>query len=83
MFPAKIYVGQIAVVLGIVVVSTWGATQWTAAALARAKIDTPGLGSLDLAPDRCRRGLICRERLNELFQRWLWRRLQLVEFFRL
>ncbi len=32
MFPAKIYVGQIAVVLGIVVVSTWGATQWTAAA---------------------------------------------------
>ncbi|MDA9500834.1 conjugal transfer protein TraG [Bradyrhizobium sp. CCBAU 11357] len=33
MFPAKIYVGQIAVVLGIVVVSTWGATQWTAAAL--------------------------------------------------
>lgn len=33
MYPAKIYVGQIAVVLGIVVVSTWGATQWTAAAL--------------------------------------------------
>lgn len=33
MFPAKIYVGQIAVVLGIVVVSTWGATQWTASAL--------------------------------------------------
>jgi type IV secretion system protein VirD4 len=33
MFPAKIYVGQIAIVLGIVVVSTWGATQWTAAAL--------------------------------------------------
>ncbi|MBR0902025.1 conjugal transfer protein TraG [Bradyrhizobium liaoningense] len=33
MFPAKIYVGHIAVVLGIVVVSTWGATQWTAAAL--------------------------------------------------
>lgn len=33
MFPAKIYVGQIAVVFGIVVVSTWGATQWTAAAL--------------------------------------------------
>lgn len=33
MFPAKIYVGQIAVVLGIVVASTWGATQWTAAAL--------------------------------------------------
>ena len=33
MFPAKIYLGQIAVVLGIVVVSTWGATQWTAAAL--------------------------------------------------
>ncbi|OKO87631.1 conjugal transfer protein TraG [Bradyrhizobium sp. NAS80.1] len=33
MFPAKIYVGQIAVVFSIVVVSTWGATQWTAAAL--------------------------------------------------
>ncbi|QQO12473.1 conjugal transfer protein TraG [Bradyrhizobium diazoefficiens] len=33
MFPAKIYVGQIAVVLGIVAASTWGATQWTAAAL--------------------------------------------------
>ncbi|WP_375304430.1 conjugal transfer protein TraG [Bradyrhizobium sp. A11] len=33
MFPAKIYVGQITVVLGIVVASTWGATQWTAAAL--------------------------------------------------
>lgn len=33
MFPAKIYIGQIAAVLGIVVVSTWAATQWTAAAL--------------------------------------------------
>ncbi|TWB89913.1 type IV secretion system protein VirD4 [Bradyrhizobium macuxiense] len=33
MFPAKIYVGQIAVVFGIVVASTWGATQWTAATL--------------------------------------------------
>ncbi len=33
MFPAKIYVGQIAVVLGIVVASTWGATQWAAGAL--------------------------------------------------
>ncbi|WP_063684673.1 conjugal transfer protein TraG [Bradyrhizobium stylosanthis] len=33
MFPAKIYVGQITVVFGIVVASTWGATQWTAAAL--------------------------------------------------
>ncbi|AUC97787.1 conjugal transfer protein TraG [Bradyrhizobium sp. SK17] len=33
MFPARIYVGQVAVVFGIVVVSTWGATQWTAAAL--------------------------------------------------
>ncbi len=33
MFPAKIYVGQIAVVFGIVVSSTWGATQWTASAL--------------------------------------------------
>src|SRR5581483_6776976 len=33
MFPAKIYVGQITIVFGIVVASTWGATQWTAAAL--------------------------------------------------
>ena len=33
MFPAKIYVGQIAAVFGIVIASTWGATQWTAAAL--------------------------------------------------
>ncbi|MCK1641237.1 conjugal transfer protein TraG [Bradyrhizobium sp. 157] len=33
MFPAKIYVGQITVVFGIVVASAWGATQWTAAAL--------------------------------------------------
>jgi type IV secretion system protein VirD4 len=33
MFPARIYVGQIAVVFGIVVASTWGATQWTASAL--------------------------------------------------
>lgn len=33
MFPAKIYVGQIAIVFGIVVASTWAATQWTAAAL--------------------------------------------------
>jgi type IV secretion system protein VirD4 len=33
MFPAKIYVGQTAVVLGIVVASTWGPTQWTAPAL--------------------------------------------------
>jgi type IV secretion system protein VirD4 len=33
MFPAKIYVGQIAVVFGIVIASTWTATQWTAAAL--------------------------------------------------
>ncbi|WP_440639425.1 conjugal transfer protein TraG [Bradyrhizobium sp. PUT101] len=33
MFPAKIYIGQITVVFGIVIVSTWGATQWTAAAL--------------------------------------------------
>ncbi|MCC8977262.1 conjugal transfer protein TraG [Bradyrhizobium acaciae] len=33
MFPAKIYVGQITVVFGIVAASTWGATQWTAAAL--------------------------------------------------
>lgn len=33
MFPAKIYVGQITIVFGIVVASTWVATQWTAAAL--------------------------------------------------
>src|SRR6185312_7490984 len=41
MFPAKIYVGQIAVVFGIVVASTWGATQWTASALGYQE----GLGS--------------------------------------
>ncbi|WP_024510708.1 conjugal transfer protein TraG [Bradyrhizobium sp. ARR65] len=33
MFPAKIYVGQITIVFGIVIASTWGATQWTAGAL--------------------------------------------------
>src|SRR5437867_587619 len=33
MFPAKIYVGQIAAVFGIVGVSMWGATQWAAGAL--------------------------------------------------
>jgi len=33
MFPARIYIGQIAAVFGIVIASTWGATQWTAAAL--------------------------------------------------
>jgi len=33
MFPAKIYVGQITIVFGIVVASTWGATQWTASSL--------------------------------------------------
>jgi type IV secretion system protein VirD4 len=33
MYPARIYVGQITIVFGIVIVSTWGATQWTAAAL--------------------------------------------------
>ncbi|TCU69305.1 hypothetical protein EDE08_10853 [Bradyrhizobium sp. R2.2-H] len=33
MFPARVYVGQIVVVLGIVAASTSGATQWTAAAL--------------------------------------------------
>jgi type IV secretion system protein VirD4 len=33
MFPAKIYLGQIAIVFGIVIASTWGATQWTAATL--------------------------------------------------
>jgi type IV secretion system protein VirD4 len=33
MFPARIYVGQIVVVFGIVVTSTWGATQWVASAL--------------------------------------------------
>ncbi|MGY4313970.1 hypothetical protein [Bradyrhizobium sp. JR3.5] len=35
MFPAKIYIGQITAVFGIVIASTWGATQWTAAALDR------------------------------------------------
>jgi type IV secretion system protein VirD4 len=33
MFPAKIYVGQIIVVFGIAVTSTWSATQWAAGAL--------------------------------------------------
>lgn len=33
MFPARIYVGQITIVFGIVIASTWGATQWTAGAL--------------------------------------------------
>jgi type IV secretion system protein VirD4 len=33
MFPARIHIGQIAVVFGIVIASTWSATQWTAAAL--------------------------------------------------
>jgi type IV secretion system protein VirD4 len=33
MFPARIYIGQIAVVFGIVIAATWGATEWTAAAL--------------------------------------------------
>ncbi len=33
MFPAKICVGQITIVFGIVIASSWGATQWTAAAL--------------------------------------------------
>ncbi|MES5482644.1 conjugal transfer protein TraG [Bradyrhizobium sp. INPA03-11B] len=42
MFPAKIYVGQIAVVFGIVVASTWGATQWTATALGfQARLGAP------------------------------------------
>ncbi|MTV14015.1 MULTISPECIES: conjugal transfer protein TraG [Bradyrhizobium] len=42
MFPAKIYVGQIAVVFGIVIASTWGATQWTAAALGfQARLGAP------------------------------------------
>jgi type IV secretion system protein VirD4 len=41
MFPAKIYVGQIVVVFGIVVTSTWGATQWAASALGH----QDGLGS--------------------------------------
>ena len=30
MFPAKIYIGQITAVFGIVVVSMWCATQWAA-----------------------------------------------------
>ena len=33
MFPARIYIGQIVVVFGIVSVSIWSATQWTASAL--------------------------------------------------
>lgn len=33
MFPAKINIGQITVVFGIVIASAWGATQWIAAAL--------------------------------------------------
>lgn len=42
MFPAKIYVGQITVVFGIVIASTWGATQWTAAALGfQARLGAP------------------------------------------
>jgi type IV secretory pathway TraG/TraD family ATPase VirD4 len=45
MFPAKIYIGQIAVVFGIVVISTWGATQWAAHALGYQE----GLGSPWLA----------------------------------
>ncbi|MPZ40591.1 MAG: IncP-type conjugal transfer protein TraG [Rhizobiales bacterium] len=41
MFPARIYIGQISVVLGIVVAATWGATQWAAAMLGH----QPGLGA--------------------------------------
>ncbi|OCK59866.1 conjugal transfer protein TraG [Bradyrhizobium sp. LMTR 3] len=42
MFPAKIYVGQITVVFGIVIASTWTATQWTAAALGfQARLGAP------------------------------------------
>lgn len=41
MFPAKIYVGQIAVVFAMVVASMWGATQWAAGALGH----QAGLGS--------------------------------------
>jgi hypothetical protein len=33
LFPAKIHVGRIAAVFGIVGVSMWGATQWAAGAL--------------------------------------------------
>ncbi|CAN7221442.1 conjugal transfer protein TraG [Bradyrhizobium sp. LjRoot220] len=33
MFPARIYVGQIAAVFGIIGVTMWGATQWAAGAL--------------------------------------------------
>jgi type IV secretion system protein VirD4 len=33
MFPARIYVGQVVVVLAIVLATIWGATQWAAAAL--------------------------------------------------
>ncbi|HEX2656076.1 MAG TPA: type IV secretory system conjugative DNA transfer family protein, partial [Xanthobacteraceae bacterium] len=41
MFPAKIYAGQIAVVVALVTASTWGATQWAAGALGYQE----GLGS--------------------------------------
>ncbi|WP_316233777.1 conjugal transfer protein TraG [Bradyrhizobium sp. SZCCHNPS2010] len=42
MFPAKIYVGQITIVFGIVIASSWGATQWTAAALGfQARLGAP------------------------------------------
>src|SRR3954453_1311795 len=48
MYPARIYVGQITIVFGIVVVSTWGATQWTAAALGyQARLGAPWFGVSD------------------------------------
>ncbi|WP_027554903.1 conjugal transfer protein TraG [Bradyrhizobium sp. Cp5.3] len=48
MFPAKIYVGQITIVFGIVVASTWGATQWTAAALGfQARLGEPWFVVID------------------------------------
>jgi type IV secretion system protein VirD4 len=48
MFPAKIYVGQITIVFGIVVASTWGATQWTAGSLGfQARLGEPWFVVID------------------------------------
>ena len=48
MFPARIYVGQITIVFGIVFASTWGATQWTAAALGfQARLGEPWFVVID------------------------------------
>lgn len=45
MSGTRILWGQIAAVLLIVVVGVWGATQWTAAALARTIHEATALGS--------------------------------------